>query len=222
MYKTIAMTLAVAASTTGCYAKKKDVQAEFAAVRREMQQSDQMLKAENTQTAQALAATEQRLNTKIDAVARDVQRLTSQLNDLNVKVTNLNGLIAFALPVYFDFDKADLRDSDRAVLKRFANVIKEFYPGAILTAEGFADPVGNTAYNKKLGLRRADAVKSYLISDGGVDQNAVRTVSYGEDKNRAVQLGSSNPKDSHAAHRRVVIVLDYVGTAANAVRVITE
>ena len=153
-----------------------------------------------------------------------MERLAAQLNDLNVKVTNLNGLIAFALPVYFDFGKADLREADRAVLKRFANVVKEFYPGALLTAEGFTDPVGSTGYNKRLGQKRADMVKTYLATDGGLDKDAIRTVSYGEVKDRAVQVKSTDVKDSHQAQRRVVIVLDYVGTAANAapIRVITE
>src|SRR5262245_28503625 len=84
---------------TGCYAKKKDVQAEFARVRTEMQAADQAL--DQKQTA-ALTETANRLSGRIDAVEREVQRLNTALSDLNVKVTRLNGLIAFQVPVHFE------------------------------------------------------------------------------------------------------------------------
>jgi peptidoglycan-associated lipoprotein len=45
------------------------------------------------------------------------------------------------------------------VLDRFATVVKEYYPGALVTVEGFADPAGGEIYNLRLGQRRAEAVR---------------------------------------------------------------
>ena len=75
----------------------------------------------------------------------------------------------FNVPVHFEFSKSELREPDRPVLDRFAAVVKEYYPGAIVTVEGFTDPAGSAAYNRKLGQRRADAVKEYLASAGGFE-----------------------------------------------------
>ncbi|MGH7468436.1 MAG: OmpA family protein [Longimicrobiales bacterium] len=195
---------------SGCYAKKKDVQAEFARVRQEMQQADQALDQKQTQ---ALTETTNRLNGRIDAVEREVQRLNTALSDLNVKVTRLNGLIAFQVPVHFEFDKADLRESDRAVLKRFASVVNEFYPGALITAEGYTDPAGSQAYNQRLGKKRADSVRQFLTTEGGLGEQHVRAVSYGEVTNRLVDKAAQGPGEKGIANRRVVLVFDYVGTA---------
>ena len=150
-------------STTGCYAKKKDVREEFARVRSEMTTADQQLTTRQTELAEMQA----KHGTRLDALEADVQKMRTELSDLNVKVTRLNGLIAFDVPVHFDFNAADLRESDKAVLKQFAAVVKEFYPGAVLTAEGFTDPAGSASYNQKLGQKRADTVRDFLVSDGG-------------------------------------------------------
>jgi peptidoglycan-associated lipoprotein len=204
---------------TGCYAKKKDVQAEFARVRTEMQQGDQAVDQKQTQ---ALTDATTRINGRIDSVEREVQRLSGALNDLNVKVTRLNGLIAFQVPVHFEFDKADLRDADRAVLKRFASVVNEFYPGALITAEGYTDPKGSQTYNERLGKKRAESVREFLTTEGGLQQQNVRTVSYGEATNRLIDKNAFGPGEKGQPNRRVVLVFDYLGTAIGATTPITN
>jgi peptidoglycan-associated lipoprotein len=199
--------------SVGCYAKKSYVETEFAKVRTEMQQGDQAI--DQRQTA-ALAETNSRvgtLSTRMDAVESDLQKIRTELSDLNVKVTRLNGLIAFDVPVHFDFNKADLRDADQAVLKQFAAVVQEFYPTALLTAEGYTDPAGSTSYNLRLGQKRAEAVRMHLVNQGGLRTDRVRTVSYGEATNRLIDRKAKGPGTAGMENRRVVIVLDYVGTA---------
>ena len=70
------------------------------------------------------------------------------------------------VPVHFGFDQDGVELSGREVLDRFAGVANRYYPGAHLTVEGFTDPAGSAAYNLRLGQRRADAVKSYLVAQG--------------------------------------------------------
>jgi peptidoglycan-associated lipoprotein len=199
---------------SGCYAKKSDMQREFARVRTEMQTGDQQnATAISTGLAEANSATA-RLGGRVDAIEQDVQKLRTELNDLNVKVTRLNGLIAFDVPVHFDFNKADLRDADQAVLKQFASVVQEFYPNALLTTEGYTDPAGSSSYNLRLGQKRAETVRMHLVNQGGLRTDRVRAVSYGESTNRLVDKKAKGPGQAGIENRRVVIVLDYVGTAA--------
>ena len=206
----VAMLGVATVSLTGCYAKKKDVQAEFSRVRQEMSQGD----AANTQAITETNGRVSSLTSRVDGIEMQVQKLRTELDELNVKVTRLNGLIAFDVPVHFDFAKADLRDQDRNVLKKFASVVNEFYPGALITTEGYTDPAGSSSYNLRLGKQRADAVRNFLVSDGGLNTDKVRSVSYGEATNRLVDKSAKGPGQRGMENRRVVIVLDYVGTAA--------
>jgi peptidoglycan-associated lipoprotein len=126
------------------------------------------------------------------------------------------GMLRFNVPVHFDFDKADVRELDRPVLDRFADVVKEFYADALVTVEGFADPAGSEAYNISLGKRRADAVKSYLTTAGGLTADQVRSVSYGEAANRQVVPGARGPGVTGIENRRVTLVIDYGGSVRGA------
>ena len=221
MARQLAVTVMVLAGigSTGCYAKKKDVREEFARVRSEMQTGDQQLGAQISDTQTRLGA----VSGRVDAIEQNVQKMQTELSDLNVKVTRLNGLIAFDVPVHFDFNQYSLRDSDEAVLKQFASVVKEFYPGAVITAEGYTDPAGSNNYNLHLGQKRADTVRSFLISQGGFTDQQIRAASYGEARNRLINP-DAGPGEKGMPNRRVVLVLDFVASALNAAppRVITD
>jgi peptidoglycan-associated lipoprotein len=215
----VAVIALTAVSQSGCLAKKSYVQSEVARVRQEMQTADQQQTQRMNDGLNAVGTRVDGLGTRLDAVERDVQRLSTELADLNVKVTRLNGLIAFHVPVHFDFDKADLRDADQAVLRRFAAVVNEFYPNALITAEGYTDPAGSPTYNQRLGKKRADSVREYLVSQGGMQSQRVRTVSYGESSNRLIEK-AAGPGNAGLPNRRVVLVFDYVGTAAVAMPIV--
>jgi peptidoglycan-associated lipoprotein len=83
----------------------------------------------------------------------------------------------------------------------------------VVTVEGFADPAGSTRYNRQLGKRRADGVRDYLVTTGGLPAGQVRTVSYGEDANRLVVPGGV--KDAGLPNRRVSLVIDAAGSQAS-------
>jgi peptidoglycan-associated lipoprotein len=212
----VAVIALAAVSQSGCLARKSYVNTEVAKVRQEMQAADQ----QQTTRLNDVGTRVDGLGTRLDAVERDVQRLSTELADLNVKVTRLNGLIAFHVPVHFEFDKADLRDADQAVLRRFAAVVNEFYPNALITAEGYTDPAGSPSYNQRLGKKRADSVRDYLVSQGGMQSQRVRTVSYGESNNRLIEPKAKGPGEQGMPNRRVVLVFDYIGTAVAAMPIV--
>jgi peptidoglycan-associated lipoprotein len=174
-----------------------------AGLRTEMQQGDQRVSGE--------VAT---LGGRVDGLESRLDALESRLNQLaqefNATVQRLETAIRFDMPVYFDFDSADLTDAHRQILDRFAGVIREYYPAAHITAEGFTDAVGTPEYNEALGLRRANAVKGFLVQQGGLGADQVRSVSYGEAQNRQVS-SAHGPGSTGWENRRVALVIDHGG-----------
>jgi peptidoglycan-associated lipoprotein len=81
---------------------------------------------------------------------------------------------------YFDYDKADIRGDARAALSKTADFLKN-YPTIKVTIEGHCDERGSTEYNLGLGVRRADAVKQYIVSLG-VSADRIATTSFGKEK----------------------------------------
>ncbi len=88
----------------------------------------------------------------------------------------------------------------------------------MLTVEGFADPAGSRAYNEQLGMRRAEAVRDYLSSNGTLTNASIRTVSYGEVRDRQVVPGAQGPGDAGLENRRVALVIDYASADSMAQR----
>jgi peptidoglycan-associated lipoprotein len=182
----------------GCgYAKRKDVDAQLSQLRSEMQQADQ------SQVAQIEATTR-----RLGELERALESLRS---DFNVRIDRLQGeyegLVTFDMPVHFEFNESSVREQDRPVLDKFAAVAQKFYGGSLITVEGFTDPAGSTAYNAQLGRERAESVKSYLVSQG-LSESAVRTVSYGETRNRLIDPEATHDEPGALSNRRVAFVMD--------------
>jgi peptidoglycan-associated lipoprotein len=68
-------------------------------------------------------------------------------------------------PIYFDFDKYDIRPDDAKILDANAEWLKT-NAEMLLLIEGHCDERGTAAYNLALGERRAQATRNYLISSG--------------------------------------------------------
>lgn len=83
--------------------------------------------------------------------------------------------------VNFAFNSAVLDGQAQAVLRQQANWIRQF-PEIRFRVYGHTDLVGSNAYNKRLGLRRAQAVVGYLSSLGISRSRLEAVVSFGETK----------------------------------------
>lgn len=83
-------------------------------------------------------------------------------------------------PVYFDFDRSDIRTSDAQTLDSNARWLQSNRTAQVIV-EGHADERGTTEYNLALGERRARATRDYLISRG-VEADRITVLSYGEDR----------------------------------------
>lgn len=96
-------------------------------------------------------------------------------------LANLNQRFAAEVPtmVTFEFDKSDLDENAKAILREQADWIRQF-PEIRFSVYGHTDLVGSNAYNQALGLRRARAVVNYLVSQGVSRSRLKALVSFGE------------------------------------------
>ena len=112
--------------------------------------------------------------------------------------------ITYAADAFFDFDKSVLKPEGRASLDELVGKIEQINLEVII-AVGHTDSVGTEAYNQKLSERRAEAVKSYLVSKG-IDSNRI----YTEGKGELQPIATNQTAAGRAQNRRVEI--EVVGT----------
>jgi OOP family OmpA-OmpF porin len=79
----------------------------------------------------------------------------------------------------FDFDKANLKPEGKQALDDLVSKLQGVKYDTIVVI-GYADRIGSDAYNKKLSMRRAEAVKSYLVNEKGIAADSVFTDGKGE------------------------------------------
>lgn len=105
----------------------------------------------------------------------------SAYRDQNGLIMDLSRKFARDVPVMvnFDFNSSRLDAEAREILRKQADWIKQF-PEIRFRVYGHTDLVGSDAVNKRLGLRRAKRVVSYLISQGVDADRLEAVVSYGE------------------------------------------
>jgi len=98
--------------------------------------------------------------------------------------------------IYFDFDSAVIKTSEKSKLSGVAEHLKS-NPNLAVEIEGHCDVRGSTEYNLQLGERRARAVQKYLTTQG-VKPEQLEVISYGEE--RLVDLGAND--EAHQKNRR--------------------
>jgi outer membrane protein OmpA-like peptidoglycan-associated protein len=108
-----------------------------------------------------------------------IKTLLEPLGDAPAPVDTSPEKITFSADALFDFDKAVLKSEGKQSLDnlmiKLGNVKYD-----VIVAVGYTDRIGKEDYNKKLSVRRAEAVKSYLVTTNGVNASDVFVDGKGE------------------------------------------
>ena len=100
--------------------------------------------------------------------------------------------------VFFNFDKAAIRDDQKAALNDNVGWLKG-NTGAKVLVEGHCDERGTAEYNLALGERRAKAVKDYLVA-AGIAADRISTITYGKERPFVLGHDESAWKWNRRAH----------------------
>jgi len=181
-------------SMTGCVTSKT--------FKREMTATRAEISTERTERLRAdsiLGADLVGLRTELKKELADLR------TEFDAKIVAAGNGMKVMLPVSFAFDDAMVKDADRAALERFSQIANKYYPGAVITVEGFADPSGSSQYNQRLSLARAENVKRELATKG-MDAAMIRTMGFGS--MRQVVPGAQKDDPGADRNRRVVFVIE--------------
>ena len=148
----------------------------------------------------------------LDLIFR-VEDIGGKVQDLEVRESGTEVVIALAADVLFAFDRADLKPAAAATLKSVADVIRE-KGGANgrIRVEGHTDGKGGEAYNQRLSVSRAEAVRKWLVEREKVANARLVTAGFGAKKPIAPNTrpdGSDDP-EGRQKNRRVEIVVQKI------------
>jgi outer membrane protein OmpA-like peptidoglycan-associated protein len=100
-------------------------------------------------------------------------------------------------------DKANLSEEAKTALDEFAARIKADGKPVFIEIQGHTDSRGPAAYNERLGLMRAEAVRSYLHRKGGLPLARMSAISYGHTE----PVADNRTREGRMQNRRVVLVV---------------
>lgn len=118
-------------------------------------------------------------------------------DDSKLREGTLNENLSQLRPVFFDYDKSDIRSDQIEVLQKDAQILTQV--SNKVQIQGHCDERGTEEYNLALGDRRARMVREYLTSLG-IDAGKLDTISYGESRPFATQHNEDAWSENRRAH----------------------
>ncbi|UZO80273.1 OmpA family protein [Aquimarina sp. ERC-38] len=131
----------------------------------------------NTANGQLLTATEGNQKPKLTGEALKKKLLEDVEGP---PVVEKNGRLFFELPpIYFDYDKWNIRADSKKVLDDFAKKLDK-YNTVYITIASHTDSRGTVDYNQELSEKRAESTRNYLALEGYVNARRMKFAGYGE------------------------------------------
>jgi outer membrane protein OmpA-like peptidoglycan-associated protein len=172
-------------------------QAAAAQAQAQAQQAEQARQQAEQAQQQAAQQAQQAENDKAQMRARMLQ----QLNSVLATKDSARGLIVNMPDVLFETGKADLQSSARERLAKVAGILLS-YPDIHVEIDGFTDSTGSAEFNQKLSEQRAEAVRTYLSSQG-VNSSSMTTQGFGPSQ----PIASNDSPSGRQQNRRVELVV---------------
>ena len=147
------------------------------------------------------AADAERARSATENAARMRNELLNRLNAALPTTVTERGLVSEIGGVQFATGTANLSAAAREGLSKFSGIVAS-YPGLRFTVEGHTDNQGSVTTNNELSLRRAIAVRDYLIGQG-VAASSIDVAGLGPSR----PVADNATADGRARNRRVEIVL---------------
>lgn len=107
--------------------------------------------------------------------------------------------VSFSADAFFDFDKAVLKPEGKAKLEDLVSKLQGT-DIEVIVATGHTDWTGTDAYNMKLSMRRAKAVKAFLVSKGIPEARV-----FAEGKGESQPVADNHTREGRAKNRRVEV-----------------
>jgi len=135
-------------------------------------------------------------------------QLRQQLSVILETRETARGLIVNLSDVLFDTARHDLKPGAREKLARVSGILSA-HPGLKMEIEGHTDSVGTDEYNQNLSERRAESVRSYLVSQN-IAPAMVTSIGFGESK----PVATNDTASGRQQNRRVELIVsgDIIGT----------
>lgn len=161
--------------------------------------------------------TDYKLNTKKDGFIDSFETITSKGIERSITTITADFVlnrdkkelpITELYPIYFDFNKYDIRSDGTVELDRIVNLMMNTYPNMVIKIESHTDSRGTAAYNDILSVERANATYEYLVSKGVDPARITEYKGYGEQKLVNDCDGTINcTEDQHQLNRRTQFIV---------------
>ena len=199
--------LAVTLVTSGCATKKfvqESVSASEGRVEEHISQVEGQVEANQTR----LDEQEKQIKANAEAVANASKSAQDAYQRAQAAGELAEGKFVYETSlsdkqVAFGFDKAGLSDDAKAALDGFAERVKADNKNVYIEVQGHTDSVGSEGYNLKLGQKRAEEVRDYLIRQHHFPMHRIAAISYGESE----PVADNSNREGRAQNRRVVLVV---------------
>ena len=198
----IAVMALIGVSLAAGACRKKPVAAPVPVVNQDSINAENARRAERDRLDQMRRDSLAREQSRADSIRMAREGMDRSMADARATLTN---------PVMFEFDRSELTADDVARLDAKIPLLNA-NPGLRLRVAGHTDSRGSDEYNMALGQRRAASAKRYLTQHG-IDQGRVETVSFGEERPAATGTDDSSMAQNRRAEFEIIAGGDNIRSA---------
>ncbi|MDO4690825.1 MAG: OmpA family protein [Fusobacterium sp.] len=124
-------------------------------------------------------------------------------NEKGVSIRREGNNLILSMPelILFDFDKYEVKDGIKPSLSTLARALKE-NKDIRIKIDGYTDFIGSEGYNLELSVKRAKAIKNFLVSKGAIENN-ISIEGYGKQN----PVATNSTEQGRARNRRVEFII---------------